>query len=66
MVIGLVSLLAPIKVMDKVSSAHLPIMLFFSLVLFPFMRKDFVITRREGSFLLGGYFLYILFMYNGF
>ncbi|MFQ5560375.1 MAG: calcium/sodium antiporter [Nitrospinota bacterium] len=63
LVIGVVALLVPIQVTERVLSFHLPVMLIFSFILLPVMRTGFVITRLEGVGLLLGYFGYLGFLF---
>jgi cation:H+ antiporter len=58
-VVGLVAIVSPLSVDRELLYFELPIMLVFSLVLFPFMRTGFVLSRLEGGLLLLGYGLFI-------
>lgn len=58
-VVGLVSIVSPLSVDRQLLYFELPIMLAFSLILFPFMRTGFVLSRLEGGILLIGYALFI-------
>ena len=58
-VVGLVAIVSPLNVDRELLYFELPIMLVFSLVLFPFMRTGFVLSRLEGGLLLLGYGLFI-------
>ena len=58
-VVGLVAMVSPLSVDRELLYFELPIMLVFSLVLFPFMRTGFVLSRLEGGLLLLGYGLFI-------
>ena len=58
-VVGLVSIVSPLSVDRQLFYFELPIMLAFSLVLFPFMKTGLVVSRLEGGILLLGYGLFI-------
>lgn len=54
-VIGIVSIISPLTVEATILRFELPVMLAFSLVLFPMMKSGFVVTRIEGAILVAGY-----------
>ena len=61
-VVGLVSLIRPLRV-DPVSlDIHFPVMLFFGIVLLPLAWTSFKINRVEGGFLLAGFLSYMVFL----
>ncbi len=62
-VIGLVSLIRPIVVAPEALNTHFPVMIAFSLLIFPLARSGFRINRIEGSVLLScfvGYTVYLI------
>lgn len=61
-VVGIVSLIRPLRV-DAVSlNVHFPVMLAFGLLLFPLAWTQFRITRMEGGVLLAGFMGYLFFL----
>ncbi|MDH3313327.1 MAG: calcium/sodium antiporter [Nitrosopumilus sp.] len=60
-ILGISSLISGITVSEKVL-VDVGIMLAFSLVLIPIMRSGFVISRKEGVFLIAGYIGYVMFL----
>ena len=54
-ILGTTSVLSPIPIPDSVLRGELPAVLLMSLLLFPFLRTRWVISRGEGAFLLGTY-----------
>ena len=57
-IVGIASIIAGITVNDKIM-VDVIIMIVFSVVLIPIMRSGFVISRKEGFLLLGGYAAYV-------
>lgn len=62
-VIGIVSMISPLTVEASILRYELPIMLAFSLILFPLMKSGFVVTRFEGAILVAGYLGFILWLF---
>jgi cation:H+ antiporter len=62
-VLGMVSTIAPLEIETKVLTVHFPIMLIFSCALFPLMKTGFTLSRREGGLLLGGFALFLIFLF---
>ncbi|MDH3312821.1 MAG: calcium/sodium antiporter [Nitrosopumilus sp.] len=60
-ILGISSLISGIAVSEKIL-VDVGIMLAFSLVLIPIMRSGFVISRKEGIFLIAGYVGYVIFL----
>jgi len=60
-ILGISSLISGITVSEQVL-IDIGIMLGFSLVLIPIMRSGFVISRKEGVFLIVGYIVYVMFL----
>ena len=60
-ILGISSLISGITVSEKIL-VDIGIMLAFSLVLIPIMRSGFVISRKEGIFLIAGYVGYVIFL----
>jgi cation:H+ antiporter len=61
-ILGISSLISGITVSEQVL-IDVGIMLAFSLVLIPIMRSGFVISRKEGIFLIAGYIGYVVFLF---
>ncbi len=59
-VLGVVSVIAPLHIERNVLTFHFPIMLLFSAALFPFIKSGFVLSRKEGALLLGGYIAFLV------
>lgn len=57
-IVGIASIIAGITVNDKIM-VDVIIMIVFSVVLIPIMRSGFVVSRKEGILLLGGYAAYV-------
>jgi len=57
-IVGIASIIAGITVNDKIM-VDVIIMIVFSVVLIPIMRSGFVVSRKEGYLLLGGYAAYV-------
>ena len=65
MVLGATSFVNPINVGDNILSViEFPIMIGFSLLLYPFARNQ-VLSRRESAIFLGAYFAFILYSFAG-
>lgn len=65
-VVGLVSMMRPLKVSPISLDVHFPVMIGFALLLFPLAWTDRQITRVEGSFMVVGfmgYMSYLLYPY---
>jgi len=60
-ILGISSLISGIVVSEQVL-IDVGIMLAFSLILIPIMRSGFVISRKEGVFLIAGYVVYVTFL----
>lgn len=63
-VVGIVSMIVPLSVNGELLYFELPVMMAFSLVLFPFMRTSFVLSRLEGAVLLVGYAVFISYLFG--
>ena len=61
-ILGISSLISGITVSEQVL-IDVGIMLVFSLVLIPIMRSGFIISRKEGIFLIAGYVGYVTFLF---
>jgi len=61
-ILGISSLISGITVSEQVL-IDVGIMLAFSLVLIPIMRSGFIISKKEGIFLVAGYVGYVLFLF---
>ena len=61
-VVGLVSLVNPLKVETDSLNVHFPVMLGFSAILFPIAWTQYEISRLEGSLLLAGFVGYIVYL----
>ena len=65
-VVGLVSMMRPLKVSAASLDVHFPVMIGFALLLFPLAWTGRQITRMEGSFMIAGfmgYMGYLMFPY---
>jgi cation:H+ antiporter len=61
-ILGISSLISGITVSEEIL-IDVGIMLAFSLVLIPIMRSGFIISRKEGIFLIVGYVGYVIFLF---
>ena len=61
-VVGLVSLIRPLRVDATSLSVHFPVMLAFGALLLPLAWTQFRITRMEGGVLLAGFMGYLVFL----
>jgi cation:H+ antiporter len=61
-VLGLASLICSLGVSPGSLRFELPVMLLFSIALFPLMKTGFVITRLEGLALFGGYLIFLTYL----
>ena len=61
-VLGIASMICCLSVEAGALKFELPIMLLFSIVLFPLMKTGFVISRLEGLALLGGYLVFLTYL----
>ena len=62
LVLGIASMICSLSVEAGALKFELPIMLLFSIVLFPLMKTGFVISRLEGLALLGGYVVFLTYL----
>lgn len=62
LVLGIASMICSLSVEAGALKFELPIMLLFSIVLFPLMKTGFVISRLEGLALLGGYLVFLTYL----
>ncbi len=65
-VVGMVSLIRPLSVEPQALAIHFPVMIAFTVLLFPLAWTDYRITRLEGSLLVvgfTGYMVYLFFPY---
>lgn len=62
-ILGLVSLIQPIKVNPGLIKFELPVMLILSLLILPIMKTGSIISRAEGIFLLIIYLVFIYFLF---
>lgn len=60
-ILGISSLISGMVVSDQIFM-DMAVMIVFSLVLIPIMRSGFVISRKEGMVLLGGYAAYVAYL----
>jgi cation:H+ antiporter len=58
-VLGVTALISPLQLDPSVASHDLWWTLGFAFILFPIMRRGYIITRAEAGFLLGGYAVYL-------
>ncbi len=61
-VIGAVALMEPIQVEQETINVHFPVMLGFSVVLFPLARFGYELNRAGGIMLLAGFVAYMLYL----
>jgi len=61
-VVGLVALIKPIDVQPESISTHMPVMIFFSLVLWPLARRKHEISRMNGIILMIGFAAYLVWL----
>lgn len=61
-VVGLVSMMRPLKVAPVSIEVHFPVMIGFCLLLFPLAWTDRCITRMEGSLMIVGFFGYMAYL----
>ncbi len=64
LLIGIISLINPIPVERGTLRFELPIMIVFSLILLPFMKSGFRLSKIEGLFLLIGYIVFVIFAWT--
>ncbi len=62
LVLGIASMICSLSVEAGALKFELPIMLLFSIALFPLMRTGFVISRLEGLALVGGYVAFLTYL----
>ncbi len=58
-VVGIITMLNPLTVEKSLVRFEFPVMLAFTLVLFPFLKSNFVLNRMEGASLVIGYIVFI-------
>jgi cation:H+ antiporter len=61
-VVGLVAVIQPLRVEAELIRVHFPIMLIFTVALFPIVWTHYKITRVEGGILLTGFFGYMAYI----
>ncbi len=61
-VVGLVSIIQPMTVEPISISRHFPVMIGFTLVLWPIARRGYTVSRIEGGILLAGFLGYLLWL----
>ena len=62
-VLGIVAVMTPIEIDKEILTIHFPIMLLFSVALFPLMRTGFVLSRKEGAVMFGAFVLFLVFLF---
>ncbi|MBM4054106.1 MAG: calcium/sodium antiporter [Planctomycetes bacterium] len=63
-VLGITAIIHPLKINASSLRSDMPVMIIFSLLLIPMIKRKFILRRGEGIFLLFGYCLYIVFLYK--
>ncbi|MDY6862533.1 MAG: calcium/sodium antiporter [Thermodesulfobacteriota bacterium] len=63
-VVGLVAMITPFYIEKRVLIFQFPIMLLFSIILIPMMKKDFILSRKEGVGLFLGYIAFMVCLFN--
>ncbi|MCF6147788.1 MAG: calcium/sodium antiporter [Candidatus Kuenenia sp.] len=63
-VLGITAAIHPLQINVSSLRFDMPVMIIFSLILIPMIRRNFILTRVEGIFLLVGYSVYIAFLYK--
>lgn len=61
-VIGVVAIIQPMEVDDETLSLHMPVMIVFSLLLFPLARRHHRLARPGGILLLSGFLAYMIWL----
>ncbi len=61
-VVGLVSLIRPLKVDAQVLTIHFPVMIGFGILLLPLAWSQYKVTRFEGSILVAGFVGYVFYL----
>ena len=61
-VVGFVSIIRPMEVEPDSINLHFPIMIAFSLLLYPLARKKHMLTRTNGTILLAAFAFYIIWL----
>lgn len=61
-VVGTVALIRPMRVEMESLTMHFPVMIGFSLLLYPIARSDYTITRTGGLILLAGFVGYLVWL----
>ena len=59
-IVGVVGIISPIALDSSVIYLSFPVLLLFAVILVPIIKTDYTISRKEGTVLLFGYFLYLL------
>lgn len=59
-IVGVVGIISPIALDSSVIYLSFPVLLLFTVILVPIIKTDYTISRKEGTVLLFGYFLYLL------
>jgi cation:H+ antiporter len=59
-VVGIMAMITPLKIEKGVLIFQFPIMLIFSIILIPMMKKDFILSRKEGVVLFSGYIAFLI------
>ena len=59
-IVGVVGIISPIALDSSVMYLSFPVLLLFTVILVPIIKTDYTISRKEGTVLLFGYFLYLL------
>ncbi len=63
-ILGLVSVIQPIKVDPSLLRFEFPVMIFFTILVLPLMRTGFRVSKIEGAFLVLLYAVFIFFLFN--
>ncbi len=61
-VVGLVAMIRPMTVEPDSISMHIPVMILFSLMLWPLARRKYFLSRFNGIFLLAGFVAYLVWL----
>ena len=62
-VVGMIALIRPLAVEQQAIQIHFPVMLVFTVLLFPIAWTQYQITRVEGSFLVSGFVGYMVYLF---
>ncbi len=63
-ILGLVSVIQPIKVEPSILRFEFPVMIFFTILVLPLMRTGFRVSKIEGAVLILLYGIFIFFLFN--